>query len=60
MFCRSYGGFDTNDKKRTNIEELVTALQSDNRPYRNAVFYTAGYDGPYSIDRHNEVWVLAA
>jgi len=58
-FFRSYSGYSTNDKQRMNIEELQMALQKDNRPYRDAVFYTAGYDNPYAVNRHNEIWFSA-
>lgn len=43
-----------------NIEELVNDLQNEGRPYKDAMYYTAGYDGPYAINRHNEIWVMAA
>ena len=60
LFCRSYGGFSTDEIKRQKLEEFIQDLDAANKRYADNVFLTAGYDGPYQFsNRHNELWVVA-
>jgi hypothetical protein len=45
--------------KREKLEELINDLNTANKVYRDDMFFTAGYDGPYAFVRHNEIWVAA-
>ena len=57
--CRSYGGFSTDDVKRVELEEFISDLNAANKKYADNIFFTAGYDGPYTFsNRHNELWVV--
>ncbi|XP_053406343.1 heme-binding protein 2-like [Mercenaria mercenaria] len=59
VLVKQYGGFSTDDSKRVNLEQLINDLNAAKKKYRDDRFFTAGYDGPYAIDRHNEIWVAA-
>lgn len=37
---------------------LVKDLQEAGKSFRDDIFFTAGYDGPYAVNRHNEIWLL--
>ncbi|XP_052792016.1 heme-binding protein 2-like [Mya arenaria] len=59
FYVRSYGGFDSEDIKRQNVEQLKADLNTMGLKYTDNVFLTAGYDAPYAFVRHNEVWLVA-
>lgn len=59
FFFRQYGGFSTDETKRVELEELINNLNAANKQYRDDVFYTAGYEGPYAFVRHNEIWAVS-
>jgi len=59
VYVRSYGGYDNDDTKRDNLVMLSNDLTTANKQFRDDVFLTAGYDGPYAFIRHNEIWIAA-
>ncbi|KAL4227205.1 Heme-binding protein 2 [Mactra antiquata] len=59
LYVRSYGGFSNDDSKRENLVTLSEDLMKANKQFRDDIFYTAGYDSPYSFVRHNEIWLVA-
>jgi len=58
VIVRSYAGYSDDDMKRQNIEHLTMDLDAAGKQYADNMFFTAGYDGPFSFVRHNEIWVL--
>lgn len=59
VFVKQYGGFDTDQTKLKNLQGLIDDLNAASKSYRDDLFYTAGYDGPYALKRHNEIWTVA-
>ncbi|XP_060570816.1 heme-binding protein 2-like [Ruditapes philippinarum] len=58
-YVKQYGGFTSDDKKRENLEQFINDLNAAGKKYHDDRFFTMEYDGPYSIVRHNEIWVTA-
>jgi hypothetical protein len=40
------------------MDELAQEIGND-KLYDNTLYYFAGYDGLYALNRHNEVWLKA-
>ena len=57
LLSRSYSGFNLFHQSDTRLTELKQQLGT-RYPYDNSVYYTAGYDSPFTFsNRHNEVWL---
>ena len=57
---RSYGGFNLFHKGDNELATLKQELGTGLYQYDNTVYFTAGYDSPFSFtNRHNEVWLMA-
>ena len=61
FFLRSYGGFNLFHKSDTELAVLKQDIERNGLlQYDNTVYFTAGYDSPFSFtNRHNEVWLMA-
>eukprot|EP00045_Choanoeca_perplexa_P004043 m.35067 g.35067 ORF g.35067 m.35067 type:complete len:199 (+) comp12367_c0_seq1:141-737(+) len=52
-----FSGFAKGQDFVVQAGNLASALATDNINFNSTVYYTATYDGPYTIsNRHNEVW----
>uniref|UniRef100_A0A8W8IBN5 Heme-binding protein 2 n=2 Tax=Magallana TaxID=2171616 RepID=A0A8W8IBN5_MAGGI len=58
VYVKSFGGFSDHMTNLVKITELKNEINNSSLYYGDH-FYTAGYDGPYSVNRHNEVWLAA-
>lgn len=60
VYVSKFGGFANDDDYKTKATQLMTQLQEANIPFDSNVWFTAGYDSPFTlVNRHNEVWALA-
>ena len=60
LIFRSYSGFNLFHQADKQLAQLKQQLGSLNK-YDTTVYYTAGYDSPFSFtNRHNEVWLMAS
>ena len=60
-YVSSFNGYESDTKLEEFTLKLVNSLNNDSVEYVKDFYFTAGYDPPYRIiDRHNEVWLLAA
>ncbi|KAI8465467.1 MAG: regulatory factor, effector binding domain-containing protein [Monoraphidium minutum] len=58
LYTLSYGGYSNAGTSKAKVQELVAALEAAKLPFDAGVWYTGGYDSPYTIfGRHNEVFV---
>ncbi|XP_052702441.1 heme-binding protein 2-like [Crassostrea angulata] len=58
VYVKSFGGFTNHRMNLMKVEELKNQINNRNL-FHGDHFYTAGYDGPRSMNRHNEVWLVA-
>ncbi|XP_048733058.2 polypeptide N-acetylgalactosaminyltransferase 1-like [Ostrea edulis] len=58
VYVKSFGGFTNHMTNLVKVTELKNEINNISMYYDDH-FYTAGYDGPYSVNRHNEVWLAA-
>lgn len=56
VFVKSFGGRPSEDDKIHQLELLASEIVDVNQ-FESSFFFTAGYDGPYTLNRHNEVWL---
>jgi hypothetical protein len=60
VYVLSFGGFASDEDYKSKAIQLMNQLTAANIPYDKNVWFTAGYDSPYTlVGRHNEVWVVA-
>ncbi|XP_011409767.1 PREDICTED: heme-binding protein 2-like [Amphimedon queenslandica] len=60
-YVDSFSGFESNDDLKKHTEEMKAALTAAGVQYVHDFSFTAEYDSPFKIiDRHNEVWLVAA
>ena len=60
VYVLGFGGFANDNDYKIKATQLMTQLQAANIPFDSNVWFTAGYDSPFTlVNRHNEVWVLA-
>jgi len=60
IYVRSFGGRASQEDWIDNAAKLGRDLTNAGLNYDSSYFYTAGYNGPYTIfNRHNEVWFMA-
>lgn len=60
VYVKSYSGFNLFHQADKQLAQLKQQLGSLNK-YDTTVYYTAGYDSPFSFtNRHNEVWLMAS
>lgn len=56
-----YGGYSSTATDREKAAELMKKLEAAKEPFSSSVWYTAGYDSPYTLtNRRNEVWLPRA
>lgn len=58
VYVKSFPGRPTDSDRVAKIDELAQEI-GDPSKYHDDYFYFAGYDGPYVVARHNEVWLAA-
>lgn len=60
VYVLSFGGFATAADHKKQATQLMTKLDELKEPYNTQLWFTAGYDSPYTLaNRRNEVWVVA-
>jgi len=60
VYVRSFGGRASQEDWIENAAKLGMDLTKAGLNYDASYFYTAGYNGPYTMfNRHNEVWFMA-
>ena len=60
-YVESFGGFEDDKSLQEHAADLANRLIQDKMDYVQDFYFTAGYDAPSRvIERHNEVWFLAA
>lgn len=58
VYVIQYSGFSSAAMERMKATELIKKLEASKEPFSAGVWYTAGYDSPYTLtNRHNEVWI---
>jgi len=59
VYVASFGGWMTQEAIQEHGADLGKALQKDGIAFDDSQFFTAGYDGPYTLlKRHNEIMFL--
>ncbi|VDI71821.1 Hypothetical predicted protein [Mytilus galloprovincialis] len=56
FYVKSFPGRPTDQDFVEKVEELAQEIGNPNL-YLDNYYFTASYDGPYAIHRHNEVWL---
>ena len=58
---RSYKGFSSDSDVTDNVQQLGSDLTAKQIGFKEAPYFTAGYDSPFRVfNRHNEVWLEVA
>ncbi|KAI1894767.1 hypothetical protein AGOR_G00119130 [Albula goreensis] len=60
MFVRTFTGMPTESNFFDNLEALENDLKSAGKQYNPLRRIAAGYDGPLTLFKHNEVWLQGA
>jgi hypothetical protein len=58
VYVMPYSGWSTPSIEREKATQLIKKLEAAKEPFSTQHWFTAGYDGPYSLaNRHNEIWI---